>query len=473
MSVDGFNHDDSQLNHSPSRDPQPEDGAECAVRRTIIQALSLWLYDFVENTASRTSGAIEKHPGKARVAVAVFVVIGLIVAFTRQAHAQVPTSSSMLQNEINFAYNFAQYWRVFDYSLGLAQYLFATLAGLTVIVNVLAYYIRNQTIQGLGQTVLTSVLRLGLPFVIILAAPTILPAIPLIGLEIADIVTGAPYSSVANMTHSGLPLPAEIEQVLTDVYNAALGGPNNHIITALSPKAIVDEGVSIGYPLLQQMQTATAANQGNGTGINGPGLNSAVYNSNNMILGFVLAMAIGIIAMFTFIAVELVLAYLQIYLVLPVAAFTLGFLGSPATRQFGAGYWRVVVQALLRFTTVIFVVGFAMALAEASKGILTAITIQPVTPNAQVPVDAGLLKKAISAFIITSSIFALVRALPNLFGAVLSGADVGIETSQFENQAGGIAQQGMGGFGRFGGGTPLARTGRVRVPNTPGVPRTH
>lgn len=404
---------------------------------TLFEKFAARTLSYVDELSARISFVMATRPTATRCSIAAFMVIGLMFAFQHRAHA----APSMMQDEIQTAYNISFNFGIFDNSIALAQYIFATLAGITIIVQIVSHYIRNQTIQGLGKTILSSVLSLGIPFVIIQIAPIVLPVISLVGLQIADIITGNTTSNVGNSGTT--PDPGALHGALNVVYNSTFGAATGSV--DVTPTAIVDQGIKMAWPLLMHVQQATTAGQGSAAGSTGIGLNDTVFSANQMITGFVLALSIGIIGAFVFIAVELVLAYLQIYLVLPVAAFSLGFLGSPATRQFGQGYWVIVVQALLRFATIVFVIGFAMSLAtlwDLDVANYTIGTVRAGVANG----DVGIMKQAISAAAVTFSLLYIVRTLPTMFGAILTNSFAGADGNQAESQLG-MAGQRFGGRG--------------------------
>ena len=438
---------------------EPEVLAESIAVETPWNRFASRIVVWIDDLSARIAYVMETRPAATRATVAAFMIIALMFALGHRARA-----AGMMQDEINTAFNISTTFNIFDNSIDLAQYIFATLAALTLMVRVLAYYIRNQTITGLGQVILSSLLALGLPYVIIQLAPKVLPAISLVGLQMTDIITGNATSDVA--VGATTPTPDAVQATLTNIYDATFGKATGSI-DALTPKRIVDEGVTIALPLVKHVQDATTAGQGAGVGAGGAGLNGSVYNSNQMVLGFVLALAIGIIGAFVFIAVELVIAYLQIYLILPVAAFSLGFLGSPATRQFGSGYWVIVMQALLRFVTIIFVIGFAMSLSTLWAADVANFQYNNLTPG-NGGVDSNVLKQAISAAAVSFSLLYIVRILPSLFASILTGMNVGAEGNAAEYQLGGAAQQGLA--GRMSG-AGLSRSGRQQMPTVPTVGR--
>ncbi len=197
------------------------------------------------------------------------------------------------------------------------------------------------------------------------------------------------------------------------------------------------------------------------------GQNSTMFNSEQSFATIIEYLGIATIGAFVFIAVELVMAYLQVYLVLPVAAFTLGFLGSPATRSFGTGYWQAVIQALVRFTTILFVIGFALTLADTYRAYFATIVTAQI-PTAGTP-DITF-KGAITAAGLSFALLYIVRVLPSMFMSIVSGAAIGAEgsTGNFEYQGSNALQSGRVGRRRG----PAARNTSGRL-NTPGAPSSY
>lgn len=455
---------DENANDSASVDEAPDAPAEIPAR-SVVELLACGAMRFVERASDAIAFVLARYPTQARLVIGSVFVLSMLMMFTHRAHAAalppapIPTGQSLLQDEINVVYDLETNWDIFDKALGLAATLFATLAILSVMVAGVSYYINYQSIKGLGQLVLTRVLSLGIPFLIITTAPTLFPLVALMGLHIADTVTGQSNAAVAQMPIGGLPSPDDVQNSLTNVFYSTWAGVDGYNQIAITPRNIVSEGVQIAWPLIQLWQKLSLDTNIPGTvpGAGGTDLNSAYFQQQNMIMGFVLTIAIGIIAMFTFIAVELILAYIQIYLVLPVAAFSLGFLGSPATRHFGAGYWNVVAQSLLRFVSIVFVIGFACVLAEKWNGDFRALE-QTVYAEAKAGQDYALLKLAITAFVVTGSLFVIVRALPGMFAAVLFGGP-GAGAEGLANSEGQFNAIGS----RLGPGS-ISRTGRTYVP---------
>ncbi len=281
---------------------------------------------FVDSISNRVTNLIETRPNTWRFLIASFMVVALVLMVARRAHGQ-----QLLQKPIEIGFDLAYSKNIFYNSIALAQDIFATLAGLTVIVRGLAYYIKNQSVHGLGQVILSSVLSLGLPFVIISIAPTIIPSVSMVGLQVADIITGNTGSQIGDVTPvNGVIPPDQVKGEISNLYHNLFPSGN---VNEVSPTTIVNTGVELGYPLIQR---AVKIEQADATPT--AGQNSTLFNSEQSFATIIEYLGIATIGAFIFIAVELVMAYLQVYLVLPVAAFTLGFLGSPATRSFGTGY---------------------------------------------------------------------------------------------------------------------------------------
>lgn len=411
---------------------------------------------FVDLIANRLSNLVEKRPNTSRFLIASFVALVLVLMVARRAHGQ-----QLLQKPIEIGFDLAYSKNIFYNSIALAQYIFATLAGLTVIVRGLAYYIKNQSVRGLGQVILSSVLSLGLPFVIISIAPTIIPSVSMVGLQVADIVTGNAGSQIGDVTPvNGVIPPDQVKGEITNLYHNMFSSSAN--VNEVSPSTIVNTGVELGYPLIQR---AVQIQQTDATPTTGQ--NSTMFNSEQSFATIIEYLGIATIGAFVFIAVELVMAYLQVYLVLPVAAFTLGFLGLPATRSFGTGYWQAVIQALVRFTTILFVIGFALTLADTYRAYFATIVTAQI-PTAGTP-DITF-KGAITAAGLSFALLYIVRVLPSMFMSIVSGATIGAEgsTGNFEYQGSNALQSGR--VGRGGG--PAARNTSGRL-NTPGAPSSY
>ena len=442
---------------------------------TRFQVIALKSYFWIERLSNRILWCLEHRSKSSRVVVGCLLALLVLATYRHPVHAQPAAGTHLLQDEIQTAYSISTTFDLLGNAIAFAQYLFATLAALTVIINVLAHYIRNQTIRGLGQVVLSSILRLGIPFVIIGLAPTIVPSIAFIGLQIAGSVANRP--EINNGGYTDAPPPASVQDTLSDLYNNTFGATFNNGQVAVSPSNIAQFGEDIGFTLIDKaacaIQTGAAANPtSNCANANSadPSNTPQTYNSNSQVMQTIIVLCIGIIGTFVFIAIELVIAYLQIYLVLPIAAFSLGFLGAPATAQYGNGYWTVVVTALLKFVTVVFTIGFAITLAND-----WAITIANTNYNTLTKAgatDVGALETTIGFSMAAFSLLYIVRVLPSLFGGLLSGSSGSAEGNQAEYQSQGTGARAFGGGGS--GGLRMSTGGKAPYQGglgmVPGVP---
>ena len=413
---------------------------EATVPLSRLQAIAVRSYVLLDSLANRIIWCLEHRAKSSRLFIGCMIGLLVLISFRHAAHAQAANTPHLIDSEVSTAYSLAIQFDLLGNAIALAQYIFATLAGLTVIINCMAYYIRNQSIKGLGQVVLSSVLRLGVPFVIIGIAPTVLPAISLVGLQIADVVTGTPNSGYGNGTYADAPPPDTIQTILSDLYNKTFGAATNNNHVTVTPSNIARFGENIGFTIIDEA-SCVIENGGTWDAKATPSCTNTAtantgetYRSDSQVMQVIIILAIGIIGTFIFIAVELVIAYLQIYIVLPIAAFSLGFLGAPATRQYGAGYWTVVVGALLKFVTVVFTIGFAITLANQWATILGGITFaKPVNGQAG-QTDVHALEVAISYSMAAFSLLYIIRVLPALFQGVLNGASGSAEGNQAEYQ---------------------------------------
>ena len=428
---------------------------------------------WIERSAVRLQEMIEARPRQFRILTAALLVIAVIIFTRRVASSQY----HMLQNPIDDAYSISA--ALFANSFNIANTIFVSLAFLTVIISVVASYIRNQSFQAVGQLVLTQVLRLGIPFLIIQAAILFVPTISITGLQIAGNLGGAP--AVAGYASAVPPsvgeLQGDVESTFASVW--AVGTP-------LNPESIVQFGTDMGWTMMQKTFEATIGTHQSTTATQqtANGYDPQGQSIETVFLSFSLAMCIGVIGAFVFIAVELVLAFVQVYLALPLGAWMLGFLGSPATRSFGAGYWNMVVYSLLRFVIVIFIIGFGMAIANQwqTEVIATMNSLQPLqlqNPNQinlndlQNSQNVKAFKTIISTAFMSFSLLYIIRSLPQMLLGVVTGASFSAAgNSEAEgrlNEGAGMAINrglgyGAGGFGRT--------TGRsYTLPTSPAPPQ--
>lgn len=453
-----------------------ETDAESFVPSTPIAAFALRCNTLIEQFSFRTLWYLEHRPKSLRLFLGSIIGLFVMTSMGHAAHAQ-QNVTPLLKDEIDNAFKLSNNFNLLGNAIALAQYLFATLAAITLIINVLAYYIRNQSVRGLGQVVLTSILRLGIPFLIIGLAPTVLPTISLIGLQVADVVTNQTGPNYGLAAPGTVVRPEFIEGALSTLY-ADIFNPGSAVI--VSPSNIAALGENIGFTIIDKADCALTgrifdAGQTPPCPPPDPTLakvqSSAVSEQEKMIMGYIIPLAIGIIGTFVFIAVELVIAYFQVYLILPVAAFSLGFLGSPATRQYGANYWTLVVGTLIKFVSLVFTIGLAMQVATDWAGRLSGIDFNSL--NSSTSTAVGALKTAIGYSMAAFTLFYIIRVLPSLFAGLLSGnlgsAD-GNQAEYMTQQAGGglsgSRAAGRPGFSG-GGGTAGLRTGRTtNIPST-------
>ena len=427
--------------------------------QTRLDEIAARSYGWIERTAARILWCIENRPKSTRFALVSIFFLLAVLSYHHVAHAQSAdgqTPNSLLQDEISRAYAIATNFNILQNALTVAQYLFGTLAALTVIVNVMAYYIRSQTIVGLGQVVLSSILRLGIPFVVIGLAPSVVPAISLIGLQLAGDVSGQANAYSSYSTDTIGPNPATVEGIISTLYNDTFGGGATSI--DVSPSHIAQFGENIGFTIIDQSAcvinggtwTATDAKPCAGARVNTN--DGTTYNSNDQVMQTIILLSIGIIGTFVFIAVELVIAYLQVYLILPVAAFSLGFLGAPATRRFGENYWTLVVGTLLKFVTIVFTIGFAITIAQDWAQQLGNINLNASTPTnctvtttpaCQPMTNTGALKVAIGYSMAAFTLLYIIRTLPSLFAGLLTGGVGSADQNQAEYQTQNVGQRGV------------------------------
>lgn len=335
---------------------------------------------------------ITLHPGKTRAIIVCVFGIGIAgPMFMHPAHAQVlNTIETTVENATGG-------WLA--NALVIAKEIFMVLVGWLLMYNIVAYYMAFETVRGMFSVILRTLLNIGIPYLVLSWAPTTVGT-----------VMGWALAIDGNIDTGGAAPPT-------------------------TPDAVVKEGVQIGWGLLQNAFNAiqgshfvfslNPAQMGNDLGYD--------FTQGFVDLVFLVAAAVlcvVMIAAFTFIAVELVMAFLQAYFCLPLGAWTLGFMATPATSGIAMGWWRGLIMVGVRFIAILACVSFAQNI-----GLQWQADLANIVPNwnhlpqwngagQPPPVDIGALKIILSMALGAMALLYLVFNLPSLAASIVSGAPV-------------------------------------------------
>ena len=329
------------------------------------------------------------HPRKTRLIIsAVFgaCVVGRLMV--HPAHAQVLNS---IETTVEGA---TAGW--LGNALALAQLIFLALAGLVLVTNIVTYYMAFETVRGMFSVILRSLLNIGIPYIILQLAPNTVGAVIGYAMTISGDVTGGAAPPV-------------------------------------TPDQVWLIGVNIGWGLLQNAFNAIQQSHFVFNPLNAGSDLGYDLTQGAVDLIFIIAAAllcVVMIAAFTFIAVELVMAFLQAYFCLPLGAWALGFSATSATSNIAMGWWRGLIQVMVRFIAVLAVVSFAQNIGNQWQADIAAITPNwnnlPQWNGAGAPpaVNIGALKTIISFGLGSLALLYIVVNLPSLAVSILSGAPV-------------------------------------------------
>jgi type IV secretion system protein TrbL len=281
-------------------------------------------------------------------------------------------------------------------AIGVAQAIFLVLVGWTIMYNIVYYYVAFETVRGMFGVISRTVLSVAIPWLVLFQwAPT----------SVATVIGWA-----------------------TNIGNDIVGGT----APPPTPDNVVILGINIGWGLLQKSFVAVQTSHFQFSVLTAA--SDLGYDATQMFVDviFVLAaflLCIVMIAAFTFIAVELVMAFLNAYFVLPLGAWTLGFTATPGTAGIGMSWWTALIQVSVRFIAILAAVSFAQNIGLQWQAQLAAIVPNwNQLPNGgggtPPPIDIGALKTMISMALGACALLYLVMNLPRLASSIISGAPV-------------------------------------------------
>lgn len=332
-----------------------------------------------------------EHPKKTRVVLAIGVMGVIGLSFASAAHGQaLDTIDQQFTNATNG-------WM--GNSVRLAQNLFALLAFIMIVYNLVANYIAFSSERAMALTIVRSMMSFGTPYIILFfAVPTFLDNLLQNAGVIATSVTGRDFTGTT------------VDQIWL-------------------------LGVKIGFGLLQAawgviMQSHFQFNPLGGAIGGGPNVSTQLaFDAQQMladvlflIFGFVLM--IMIIASFVFIAVEFMLAKIQAIFAIPLGAWALGFSGSPATGGFASGAWSAIVQTMVRYVAILAAVELSVNIANSWLVGINQVAQHGTKLSPDGAVDFGFLRMMISYGVTSVALWMITLRLPTMASAILSGAPV-------------------------------------------------
>jgi large-conductance mechanosensitive channel len=126
-----------------------------------------------------------------------------------------------------------------------------------------------------------------------------------------------------------------------------------------------------------------------------------------------------IIGVGVLIAVELTVATLQATFSVPIAVWTLGFAGAPATAPIATAAWGAVLRVIIRFIAILAMAALAIQIVTNWEGTLAATTFNNV---AEALNNTGLMITSIELMFGALALAYLTMNLPKLAVAAASGA---------------------------------------------------
>jgi hypothetical protein len=325
---------------------------------------------------------LEQRPGAARVVLGGFAIVVATLTMSQGVHAGLldDVQNQFQAGTANWMTN----------ALTVANALFAMLAVIVIAYNMVAYYLAFESVKGMVVVILKTMLSLGLPWLILILAPNLLGNLVGAAQQLATGVTGNNFNGV-------------------------------------TADALLNTGLGIGWGLLKGSfqvfsQTHFTFNPLNPGGSLGADAVQLVADVIFVVLALVLC--VSMIFAFTFIAVEYLLAFMQALFSLPLGAWALGFMATPGTSGMAAGVWSGIIQTMVRFVAILAGATFAENVAQNWNNGLNAVVGNWGQLTAGGAIDTDAFKTILSYTLGAFALLYIVRQLPQLAMAALSGAPV-------------------------------------------------
>lgn len=349
--------------------------------------------------------AIEANPRRVRVMLAALLLVGAVSA--SKSH---PAAAGVILDPILTGFQKGTNGWMTG-AITLAQAIFLSVGLIMGFYTATSHYAEYKTFKGMPQSVLKLALGLALPYVVMTALSTALNAgggtgVNTIASQLAGKITGHSY------------------------------GP-------LTPDGIMLKFLTIGWTF----PTAAGKLLWN-TKVNLFEL--APFAIAIILLVLSVLIAIVVLGVGVFLAVEFTLATVQALFALPLAAWTLGFAASPATASIAAAFYQAVLKIVVRVAAIYLVIGFADGIADG-----WATNIASRTFNGLGVTDVGVLKPAIEFMLGALALAYVVKDLPKHAVSALTGAPV--------ITVGGLASSASGAVGGASGATKSAAGGAGNV----------
>lgn len=292
-------------------------------------------------------------------------------------------------------------------AIGVAQGLFLVLAGLTFIFQLAMYYGQHRTFVGTIPMLAVMLLNFGVPYLLISNAGSTLANVTSIAQYIAGNVTGT--TSIAHT-------PSDIATTGGTLASTIL----QDLFSAIMAATLASGGTSIWGLITGNAGAAISS------------IYEILVNGLLMVTGLVCAAFIFIA--FVMIALEYLMAHIQILITLPARAWTIGLHGAPVTAPYAGAFWGVVIGQIVRFIVILEVVLLATQIASGwvtdINGLLAGHFVSVVTGNGTINFqgDLHLFKAMLSLAGASIGLAWLVRRVGDLAdgantgGAVMGGA---------------------------------------------------
>lgn len=216
-----------------------------------------------------------------------------------------------------------------DNSLAIGGQLFATLLTCSIVISAVQTWIRNSgSLAGWGYELLAIAGGAAIPYVVFTTAAGLLPTLGPFSLGLGSQIAGVTVHS-----------PSEIMTIFKTVLMAIIAQSN---LVALSGHAD-----AYSNPILNGIVNTSVF-----------GLGKALSQMTMMLPALAAAGVIFLCGVV--LAVELLFAYAQIYVLVDAFALMLGFLGAPGTFYLASQYLGVIVAAVVRFIIVLAMVAIVV-----------------------------------------------------------------------------------------------------------------
>jgi len=317
--------------HSPS----PQETSALSEEATIDEPLSLFfrLGIFCSKKVEFCVDYINRlfifHPKKMRL---IFCLLSFVFAYAKLSGGHQAKADGLL-NTINN--NIAKDTSTFFAGgIALADALFGMVSFFVICTTLLNYLAEHRTGSGIGRVLLSTVMRLGIPYFFLKVSELLLPQWLSIATTWSQDITGNALAQPDTVATEGFTLA---KSMLIDVGQKILNGANS-------------TGFNVGTALEDLLMASVS------------------------IFG-----AIILLVTFTLLATEILIAQVQGYITISVGSFQLGFSASPRTSSWASAYYGMVMRVIVRLIIITAIITIGMN--ETSTWIQQIKSLGALDPN--------------------------------------------------------------------------------------------